>query len=240
MDSSKVWIKPPTYPRRRREESLLAVSSFLQFSRKFNLIYLLYRSDWTLDVTHPGVDAEEGWQYSHYFSDPDDQWTAEKPPQLERVLTGNVVVTAGLSGSTSRSNGRGSSSSSSGSIRSPQTWVRRRRWVRVMRRRLDIPPLPFLEPDGAMYHFNADGTLIPYIQENLSDIGDGDGQELGFMPTTFLSSVQDYVARARYLVGTQARDTDANGGPLSAIEARRAIAKLERATMELRQGLLGE
>jgi hypothetical protein len=103
-----------------------------------------------------------------------------------------------------------------------------------------MPPLPFLEPDGAMYHLDADGTLIPYFEENRSDVGDGDGQELGSMPTTLLSSAQDYVARARYLVGTQGRDTDANGDPISAVEARRAIAKLERATMELRQGLLGK
>ncbi|KIJ70229.1 hypothetical protein HYDPIDRAFT_78867 [Hydnomerulius pinastri MD-312] len=51
-----------------------------------------------------------------------------------------------------------------------------------------------------------------------------------------LSSAQDYVARARYLVGNQ---SESNGDPLSAIEARRAIAKLERATTELRQGILG-
>lgn len=108
-----------------------------------------------------------------------------------------------------------------------------------MRRRLDIPPLPFLEPDGGMYHLDSDGTLIPYVVENSSDLGDGNGQELGSMPSTFLSSAQDYVARSRYLVGTQTQNGDASSTPLSAVEARRAIAKLERATMELRQGILG-
>ncbi|KAJ7228783.1 FYVE-domain-containing protein, partial [Mycena pura] len=189
------------------------------------------RSDWTLDVTPPGVDAEEGWQYAHHFSDPDDQWMAEKPPQLERALAGTGIVSSGLGSSSSR---RGSPSSSSNS-RSSLTWVRRRRWVRVLRRRLDISPLPFLEPDGAMYHLDADGTLIPFVDEALNDSHDGDGQELGAMRATFMSSAQDYVARARYLVGTQ---PDSN--PESAVEARRAIAKLERATMELRQGLLGD
>ncbi|KAJ7047493.1 FYVE-domain-containing protein, partial [Mycena alexandri] len=188
-------------------------------------------SDWTLDVTPPGVDAEAGWQYAHHFGDPDDQWTAGKPPQLERALAGSGIVGSGLGGSSSM---RGSGSSSSSS-RSPLTWVRRRRWVRVLRRRLDIPPLPFLEPDGGMYHLDADGTLIPFVDDSRSDPGEGDGQELGSMRATFISSAQDYVARARYLVGTQ---TDSSVE--SAVEARRAIAKLERATMELRQGLLGD
>lgn len=196
---------------------------------------MAFRSDWTLDVTHPGVDAEDGWQYAHYFSDPDDQWTAEKPPQLDRIMTGTGIVTAGFGGSTSN---RSNSVSSTSSARLSQTWVRRRRWVRIMRRRLDIPPLPFLEPDGAMYLLDAEGTLIPHIEENLSDSSEG-GQELGAMPSTFLSSVQDYVARSRYLVGAQPPDTDASGASISAVEVRRAIAKLERATMELRQGILG-
>ncbi|KAJ7276280.1 hypothetical protein B0H12DRAFT_12281 [Mycena haematopus] len=193
-------------------------------------------SDWTLDVTPPCVDAEEGWQYAHHFSDTDDQWTAEKPPQLERALAGGGIVGSGLGGGPSSSR-RGSGSSSASHSRSPLTWVRRRRWVRVLRRRLDIPPLPFLEPDGAMYHLDADGTLIPFVSETHADgNGDGEGQELGSMRATFISSAQDYVARARYLVGTQASDSSLE----SAVEARRAIAKLERATMELRQGLLGD
>jgi hypothetical protein len=107
-----------------------------------------------------------------------------------------------------------------------------------MRRRLDIPPLPFLEPDGAMYHLDAEGTLVPYIEDPLSDSGEGDGQELGAMSSTFFSSAKDYVARSRYLVGAQSPYTD-SGSSVSAIEVRRAIAKLERATMELRQGILG-
>jgi hypothetical protein len=106
-----------------------------------------------------------------------------------------------------------------------------------MRRRLDIPPLPFLEPDGAMYYVESDGTLIPYMEDHSSDHVESNGQELGSMPSTFLLSAQDYVARSRYLVGTQSQYADSTS--ISAVEARRAIAKLERATMELRQGLLG-
>jgi hypothetical protein len=186
------------------------------------------------------VDVAEGWQYANHFGDPDDQWTPEQPPLLERLLSGTGAVSVGLSSSASGSNSRRDSSSSSGSsARASQTWVRRRRWVRVIRRRLDIPPLPFLEPDGAMYHLVADGTLIPATEYNQSDAGDHDGQELGSMLPTLLSSAQDYVARARYLVGTQTRD-DMVGINVSAVETRRIIAKLERATTELRQGILSQ
>ncbi|KAF9008930.1 hypothetical protein BDQ17DRAFT_87993 [Cyathus striatus] len=100
-------------------------------------------SDWTLDVTHPGVDAEEGWQYGQSFSDPDDKWSAGRPPQLERILSGSGVAAAaaGFGASSSRVH---SSLSAPAANRSSPTWVRRRRWVRIMRRRLDIPPFPFL------------------------------------------------------------------------------------------------
>ncbi|KAF9247178.1 hypothetical protein BU15DRAFT_84724 [Melanogaster broomeanus] len=176
-------------------------------------------SDWTLDVTHPGVDAEAGWQYAPSFHAPDEGWSSEPAPQLERLLSGNGVVTARL---TSPGHSRGSSS---------------RRWVRVMRRRLDIPPLPFMEPDGAMYHLELDGSLVPFLSDDETDSRDEEGQELGAMRSNPLSSAQDYVARARYLVGNQ---SESSGEAHSPIEARRAIAKLERATTELRQGILSD
>ncbi|KAI0693554.1 FYVE zinc finger-domain-containing protein, partial [Cytidiella melzeri] len=191
-------------------------------------------SDWTLDVTHPGVDADEGWQYAQSFGEADDRWTAEQPVQLQRLLKGSGALAAGLgSGSSSRSNG------SSGSRAGTQSWVRRRRWVRVMRRRLDIPPLPFTQPDGNMYHLDADGTMIPYQDTESQEFDGSEGQELGFMPSSGLSAAQDYVARARYLAGTF-NDAESSLDPRSGIEARRAIAKLERATAELRQGILGD
>ncbi|KAG6840456.1 hypothetical protein C0991_006592 [Blastosporella zonata] len=172
-------------------------------------------SDWTLDVTHPYVDAEGGWQYAHFFTDPDDQWTADMPQQLERLLSGSSLVATGFGDSSGRR-------SSSGRSRPPQTWVRRRRW-----------------PDGSMYHLDAEGSFIPFI-ENSQDGGDADGQEMDAMPSTLISSAQDYVSRARYLVGNQSQYIDNSGTSASAVEARRAIAKLERATMELRQGILAD
>lgn len=103
-----------------------------------------------------------------------------------------------------------------------------------MRRRLDIPPLPFLQPDGRMYHMDGEGNFIPYSDETHSDFGDGEGQEMAPMHSN-LSATQDYVGRARYLVGMQSRDADPS--TMSAIDSRRAIAKLERATTELQQGI---
>ncbi|KAI9467221.1 FYVE zinc finger-domain-containing protein [Lactarius psammicola] len=191
-------------------------------------------SDWTLDVTLPEVDAETGWQYAQSFDDLDDQWTPEPPARLERLLAGSTAVAAlGASGS-------GGSSRSRFGPAPAHSWVRRRRWVRVMRRRLDIPPLPFLGPDGAYYHWLHDGTMMPF-EDSANNFGGSDGQELTTVPSNPLASTQDYVARARYLAGAQVRDPETVYQQLnSAIEARRAIAKLERATMELRQGILGD
>jgi hypothetical protein len=108
----------------------------------------------------------------------------------------------------------------------------------VMRRRLDIPPLPFLGPDGNYYHWLHDGTMVPF-EDTTNDLSDSGGQELAAVPSSPLASAQDYVARARYLAGPQVGNLETVGQLNSAVEARRAIAKLERATMELRQGILG-
>lgn len=142
-------------------------------------------------------------------------------------------MAVGLSG------GSSSRSSSSSRASGPQNWVRRRRWVRVMRRRLDIPPLPFLGPDGNMYQISGDGTLVPHISDEETEYDDSDGHEMASMPVSNLSMSQDYVARSRYLAGTPA-DGIVNGDNVSFVDARRAIAKLERAVMELRMGMLGK
>ncbi|CAE6486675.1 unnamed protein product [Rhizoctonia solani] len=161
-------------------------------------------SDWTLDLTHPKVNASEGWQYAQYFDDPDDKWTSDPPPALEKLLQGQ----SGLSGP---------------ALGGPATkWVRRRRWVRVMRRRLDIPPLPFMEPSG-MYWVGADGVLVP--------VGEEGGEEMG----TF-GGGGDYVARARYLVGP----LESPGPHMDAVEYGRRAAKLERAVNDLKAGLVGD
>ncbi|KAF8592670.1 hypothetical protein K439DRAFT_1504397 [Ramaria rubella] len=198
-------------------------------------------SDWTLDSTHPRVDVHEGWQYANSFDDPDDRWSAEMPPVLERSLSRSGVLSPGLVGAgssidnSSRANGL-----ANGRVGPSQLpWVRRRRWVRVMRRRLDIPPLPFMEPDGSMYQVNSIGALVPFLQEDISD-PDG-GQELSSMPQSYLSFTQDYVSRARYLAGAP-HDTELDPveNASTTTDVRKSIAKLERAVLELRAGMLGK
>jgi len=213
---------------------LREATSGCEFFYLFPVYYLVpnqhYRSDWTLDVTQPNADAEDGWQYATSFESPDEEWIADQSPQLQRLMTGTGAVAVGLSGqSSSRPSGSRSTAVPA------QAWVRRRRWVRLMRRRLDIPPLPFLEPDGKMYHFTTDGHLVPFMEPSVQEDGEEDGQELSAMPSTGLSSAQDYVARARYHAGNC---TESPTESMSAVEARRAIMKLERATTELRQGIL--
>jgi len=183
-------------------------------------------------VTLPEVDAETGWQYARSFDDPDDRWTAVPPAGLERLLAGGTSVAA-LSAS-----GSGGSSRSRPGTMSAYSWVRRRRWVRVMRRRLDIPPLPFLGPDGEYHHWLNDGTTVPF-EDTVNSFGEFEGQELLVVANNPFSAAQDYVARARYLAGPQVGYPEALDQLNSVVEARRAIAKLERATTELRQGILG-
>jgi hypothetical protein len=107
-----------------------------------------------------------------------------------------------------------------------------------MRRRLDIPPLPFLGPDGKYHHWLNDGTMVP-LEDTVNSFGESEGQELSTIPSNPLSATQDYVARARYLAGPQVGNSEAVDQLNSAVEARRAMANLELATTELRQGILG-
>lgn len=117
-------------------------------------------------------------------------------------------------------------------------WVRRRRWVRVMRRRLDRPSLPFADLDGpaAALHATSASTSA---EAHSSDREVG---ALGDLPTP----EADYVARARYTAGvghrlgsraepaadsgsmrsgkTASRHSDAAAGKA---EARRLILRLE-------------
>ena len=94
-----------------------------------------------------------------------------------------------------------------------------------------------MQPDGALYLLHTDGFLVPYVEEQDPEFHGAEGQELGSMPSSGLSSAQDYVARARYLAGSQDGDAESIA-ETDVVQARRAIAKLERATTELRQGIL--
>ena len=194
------------------------------------------------------MDVNEGWQYARSFEDPDEQWSAEPPPLLERIMSGAGVLGRATSSSSSPgpSNAINIANSTQATPNDVTSWVRRRRWIRVLRRRLDIPSLPFLQPDGLRYYLGTDGTLLP-AEENQVGSYEGDGQEMG----TFTSTIagQDYVSRARYLAGTQRKGSVSvglvdnngfgiNGETVSAADLKRAIGRLERASIELRAGIL--
>ncbi|KAF9520709.1 hypothetical protein BS47DRAFT_1286570, partial [Hydnum rufescens UP504] len=205
-----------------------------------------WMSDWTLDLTDPRVNVNDGWQYSRSLDDPEERWLAEVPPQLERLLTGSGLVSAGLAGPsgssfTDRSNGRQSPRAKlSGSNLS---WARRRRWVRVMRRRLDVSPLPFQEPDGNLYNLSEDGSLVPYVADERSDFEAQDpsgGLEMTSAPSSVLAQHQDYVARARYLAAGSSGTDSSELSHLSAADIKRTINKLSRAVSELRLGILND
>lgn len=173
-------------------------------------------SDWTLDLSNPKVDAESGWQYSSSFDEAEENWSAS-------FIQPSASGTASTSSDTT---GHG-------------TKVRRRRWVRLLRRRLDIPPLPFMEPSGHLYTLSPDGVLVPYSAENAApdqDEFDG-GAELTSVPMSSSFSSrrgEDYVSRAKWIAGEPAVS---NGDDANAL--RRSIAKMERAVSELRVGMLG-
>lgn len=221
-----------------------------------SLIFNCCRSDWTLDLTHPRVNAQDGWQYARILDDTEDKWSPDMPAPLERLLGGSGI----MSGMASSSSGASSSvpSSPSASLLSPRgkgrapsntnlSFARRRRWVRVMRRRLDISPLPFLQPNGKFYSLTESGALIPYVPEDhrdnqsVLDSSDAGGVELSSTPSGLAG--RDYVARARYLAdGRNNRRASTSGSPdlesLDATQMKRIANKLERAIGELRIGLL--
>lgn len=118
-----------------------------------------------------------------------------------------------------------------------------------MRRRLDIAPLPFLEPDGQFYSLTESGDLIPFVPDDRDaqsqfDPSEQGGVELSSAPLGVLSNHQDYVARARYLA--EGNHSSRSGGSpyvdpesLGPAEIKRNINKLSRAVSELRLGILG-
>lgn len=170
-------------------------------------------SDWSVDLTDPSSSPIDGWSYATSFDAPADEWTPEPPGDLQKVLEGDGGL--GLGG---------------------QKWVRRRRWVRVMRRRLDIPNWGF--------GVEAQGLDVTQASTSAAD------------PLPAAEATKDYRARAQFLAGIYAAagqsdrssvrsgktvvgegEGDAEAGRA---ELRKAAARLERAADELRAGILSD
>lgn len=177
-------------------------------------------SDWTVDLTDPSSSPVDGWSYATSFDAPAEEWTSAPPEDLQRVLEGDGGL--GLGG---------------------KKWVRRRRWVRVMRRRLDTPNWGFGEAPQAA---SAQGVEL---------------EEVSTAATTSTApgpnASDDYRARAQFLAGIHVPSAisssdrssirsgktvlaDGQETELDRVELRKAAARLERAADELRAGILSD
>ncbi|CED85476.1 FYVE finger containing protein [Phaffia rhodozyma] len=204
-------------------------------------------SQFEVDLSNPRCDPHTGWMYAPTFSTPADQWLPHPPAELSSALTGrSPVLHSSLL-----------PSPSSLSIPLPNTssieeqgaakWVRRRVWVRISKRRLDVPALPFLEPDGlSTPGFNLDGSRVRSNRKNESL------DSASALPVEQESSVrgmelemnktEDYLARARYLAGGRRRGSGGTTPGRSTDERTPAtlkitLGKLERAVSGLRVGI---
>ncbi|GEM06499.1 ankyrin repeat protein [Rhodotorula toruloides] len=117
----------------------------------------IWLSNWVVDTTASSGSPIDGWSYATSFSAPDSEWSPELPGEVRRAFEGGASL-ATLGGGKKK-------------------WVRRRKWVRVMRRRLDLPDWGF-----------ADEPNFPRRGEEPSPSAESD----------------DYRSRALFLAGVQA------------------------------------
>jgi hypothetical protein len=195
-----------------------------------------WQGDWFIDLTPPSVDASVGWQYAQSFDDPPERWTPQMPAELVRLIEqdGGASGVAGVK------------------------WVRRRRWCRVMRRRLDRPNLGFVGDVAPSF----EDAVVAFAERNPSKVDDDDDYLEEQPPPPPPSA--DYVEHARYLAGahhlafesdgmsvrTLGGSSNAGGGgggggdgvgeeEFTKAGFRKLVARLEAAITELRAGLLG-
>lgn len=128
-------------------------------------------SDWIIDTTDLSSSITDGWSYSTSFDAPPEEWNSEPSNELLLALENNGTGSSLLVGG-----GRGGAGK----------FVRRRRWVRIMRRRLDIPSWGF-------------GDESNNLEENGVEMV-GEEEEEGDIRIE-LSSDADYLVKALFLVG---------------------------------------
>ncbi|KAN0063069.1 FYVE zinc finger domain protein upa1 [Thecaphora frezii] len=203
-------------------------------------------SEWQQDLTHPLVSVEEGWQYAQSFDALDDRWSAEIPPPLARVLDGG-----GLSASVTRAiTGGAGAAVAQGDQEVAQGWVRRRRWVRVMRRRLDIEFGDELEASEFAFSQSGASDATAEVGAALGLEGAGSlstaaiiaAQEAARTECAQLGPDADYLSRAKALAGSSATSgsTPADSLGHDKDELARRIARLVMAMTELRQAFSDE
>jgi hypothetical protein len=233
---------------RRIDSSASTASSFHRAGHDAEPAWYWLSESFFVDLSSADTEPEQGWQYATSFNA--EVWAAEMPEAVRELLAG--------------------SQSSTDSNGNKQKWVRRRRWARIMRRRLDIPDWGFNDrKDGKQQDRSAvaEGKMSQ-LQESkaLSELEDRSG------------AVQDYLQRAKYFAGSrvtkrirmvkgeiaekheqdsnaseseEADDTASVLSQLTTVEgmksssldrgvARRVTARLERAIDELNVGMESE
>lgn len=198
--------------------------------------------EWQLDRTHPHVDPIDGWQYAQSFDAPEDRWTALIPPQLTRLLEGkglgSSLTRSITAGTFSGPAGHSSSTSGADSEVFPHGWVRRRRWVRVMRRRLDIEFGDELEAA----EFTSLSVKPGELPSRISEVTTSNVARDARLECDALESGADYLARAKALAGRPAREgvTPADALEEDAVTIQGRITRLELAIAELRGSAFGD
>lgn len=188
--------------------------------------------DWQIDTTHPLVNPDEGWQYAQSFDAPEDKWYAQIPPPLARLIEGKGLsssFTRALSGGTLPGPGQSSSTAQGDQEAGATGWVRRRRWIRCMRRRLDIEFGDELEA-AELSSASESATALH------AELDESNGETDARAELDRLGPDADYVARAKALAGTFAVDgvTPADVIGESVQMLRATITRLELAITELR------
>ena len=197
-------------------------------------------SDWQIDRTNPFVDVHTGWQYAQSFDAPEDKWYAEVPPPLQRLLEGKGLtasVTRALSGGQTPGPGVVSISAGSGGSNEEAVttgWVRRRRWVRVMRRRLDLEFGDELEAaevaglEAALAGGSGSSVTAESVVADAHGSAKADAAKLG--------EGADYIAKAEAIAGSSAAagttPADAMGEGIN--ELLKRITRLTLALEEIR------
>ncbi|BGP44970.1 hypothetical protein JCM10450v2_000785 [Rhodotorula kratochvilovae] len=162
----------------------------------------LWLSDWVLDLTAPSSSALDGWSYAPSFSSAADEWAPSPPSDVLRALD-SAAALAALAGSGRKA-------------------VRRRRWVRVMRRRLDLPDWGYAGPGARAAAQGAERGMDYLARARFfagtghagADVDDAGGVRGGKAPAP--EEEEDRVA------------------------LRKEAARLERAADELRRGMGGD
>ncbi|KAJ1652755.1 hypothetical protein IWQ61_006980, partial [Dispira simplex] len=98
-------------------------------------------TDWFLDLRHPQVHHENGWQYARAFSLPDTHWITEPKAVLFPPGSGSLPPTGIRPDQTGGAVPWPLQVASELAPPTSSSWVRRRRWIRVMKRKVDISRL---------------------------------------------------------------------------------------------------